>query len=169
MRAPFPAIKSGRTPLHLQHAEITLRLPGRPPVRRELLQFDGAPRVFTLRPDGTHAHATLEMGEGWMLASLAGPEQADLEVEWICGGVERLELPLWAVATGNQAEVSLWDAFGRLAVSDVLARSPDAPAIELLGGRYVLTASVLGETSLIVGAGISVASVQARRLRDAAG
>ena len=155
--------------MRLTHAELSLRLPGRPPVRRELLSFDGEPRTFTLRPDGTSAHATLELGAGHVLASLAGPEQADIEVEWVVEALHPSPLPLWAVANGGDAEVSLWNAFGRLMVPDVIARGFDASDITLESGRYVLTATAFGATRLLVGAGIAAQSVQMRGLRNFAG
>lgn len=163
------SISPDQAPLRLLHAELALSLPGRPPVRRELLRLDGEPRVITLRPDGTQAHATLEVGHAHMLASLAGPEQADVEVEWIVEGGAPQRMPLWAVARGGEAEVSLWDAFGRLTVPDVIARGADAPDVTLTSGRYVLSATALGATTLLVGAGIAAQAVLARSLRNAAG
>lgn len=159
----------GPSVMRLLHAELALSLPGRPPVRRELLRLDGEPRVITLRPDGTTAHATLEIGAAHALASLAGPEQADIEIEWCIEAGSPQRLPLWAIARGGDAEVSLWDAFGRLAVADVLARGVDAPEISLPSGRYVLTASAFGATSLLVGAGIAAQAVMLRERRNAAG
>lgn len=163
------SIKSVPGPLRLLHAELALSLPGRPPVRRELLRLDGEPRVITLRPDGTQAHAMLEVGQVHVLASLAGPEQADVEVEWIIEGGASQPMPLWAIARGGEAEVSLWDAFGRLAVADVTARGADAPDITLACGRYVLSATAFGATTLLVGAGIAAEAVLTRGLRSAAG
>ena len=163
------SIPNGAALLRPMHAELSLTLPGRAPVRRQLLRLDGERRVITLRPDGTLAHATLEIGESHLLASLAGPEQADIEVEWNLEGSTHGPIPLWAVARGGAAEVALWDAFGRLAVPDVLARGFEAPDITLATGRYVLTASVFGATTLLIGAGIRAHTVHARGLRSAAG
>jgi hypothetical protein len=159
----------GNAALRLVHAELTLSLPGRPPVRRELLRLDSEPRVIALRPDETPAHAVLETGAGHMLASLAGPERADLEVEWFVESAGTVRMPLWAIARGRDAEVSLWDAFGRLVVPDALARGTDATDLELGCGHHVLTATVFGETALLVGVGITAQAVHARTARSVAG
>jgi len=154
--------------MRLIHAELALSLPGRPAVRRELLRFDDAHRVVTLRPDGTRAHVTLETNASYLVASLAGPEQADIEVHWLVEGSSMHALPLWAMARGGDAEVALWDAFGRLAVPDVLARGVDAANIELAAGRYVLTATAFGDTTVLVGAGVSAQALHAHHVRNAA-
>ena len=163
-------IPSEEPSLRVVRAELALSLPGLPPVRRELLRPEATARVFTLRPDGTRAHVTLEIAGTHLIASLAGPEQADIEVEWVVEGHCPRLVPLWALAQGPDAEVALWDAFGRLVVPDVLSRGADAPPIEFVQGRYLLTASAFGRSSLLIGAGIAAQqAVPMRRVRDAAG
>jgi hypothetical protein len=161
---------NGDGAMRIARAELSLSLPGMPPVRRELLRPEAAARVFTLRPDGTQAHVTLEVGGTHLIASLAGPEQADIEIEWLVEGRSPRALPLWAIAEGRDAEVAVWDAFGRLMVPDVLARGTDAPDIEFVQGRYLLTASAFGRGSLLIGAGIAAElAMPMRRLRGVAG
>lgn len=149
-------------------AELVVWLPGHPSVRREILDFTGAPSEWILRPDGSGAEASLRFDGRGLLATLRGPERADLEVDFIVPQ-EGLSLPLWAVAHGPQAEVSIWDHFGRLAVADVLARGPDSEHLSLDAGRYVLTGTVQRVSSLLLGLGLDAARAGDIRSRRAAG
>lgn len=141
-----------RRAMRIVQAEIAVCLPGQPQVRREILQVGDTPRMFVLRPGDSDAGVTLRVTDQHFLATLAGPEHAELEVLW-----DLLDhapaIPLWATAHGCDVEASLWDAFGSLVVPDVLARGADAPDMKLAPGRYMLTAMVTGHASLVVGAG----------------
>lgn len=143
-------------------AELALWLPDRPEVRREILRLDAPDRRFVLRPDESPAGVVLETCAQGFHALLAGPERADIEVNWFVGEVGGVELPLWAIGQGLQVEANVWDSFGRLVVPDLLARGADAPLARLSTGRYLLTASVHGRCSLALGVGIDVASAGAR-------
>lgn len=137
----------------LTRAELVLWLPRRPIVRRELLKFDGDDRRFDLRPDDSPAGISLRIREDRFHAAISGPERADLEVEFSVQDPRGIVMPVWALVHGREAEASVWDAFGRLAIPDVAARGVDAGPLRLAAGRYTLTASALGSTSLVIGVG----------------
>jgi len=137
------------------HADLTVWLPGQPQVRREILQVTGDPRTFTLRPDDSRAGVTLLMAEDHFHAAMSGPERAEIEVHWIVQNPNGVEMPLWALAQGRDVEASVWDGFGSLMVPDVTARGPDAHDLVLPPGRYMLSAIVTGQASLLIGAGRS--------------
>jgi len=134
-------------------ADMVVCLPGQPQVRREVLQVTGEPRTFTLRPDDSGAGVTLLMAEDHFHAAMAGPEQAEIEVHWLVQNANGASMPLWALAQGRDVEASVWDGFGSLLVPDVTARGPDAQDLVLTPGRYMLTAVVTGQASLLIGAG----------------
>ncbi|NBX25253.1 MAG: hypothetical protein EBQ99_04290 [Planctomycetes bacterium] len=140
----------------LTRADLVLWLPGRAVVRREVLHFSREDQRFELRPDGSPAGISLRIREDRFHAMLSGPERADVEVEFTVEDPRGLSLPLWALVHGREAEVSVWDAFGRLAVPDVTARGADAAPLNLPMGRYTMTASALGSTTLVIGAGCDV-------------
>ncbi len=139
--------------------DMMVRLRGQPLVRREILQVTGDPRTFTLRPDDSGAGVTLLMAEDHFHATLAGPENVELEVHWLVQNPNGITMPLWALAQGRDVEASLLDGFGSLLVPDVIARGVDAPDMTLPPGRYMLTAIVSGRASLLVGAGRPCAEV----------
>lgn len=147
-----PAVSGPR----LMRAEMLLWLPGRPVVRREVFHVGSEDRRFDLRPDESAAGITLRIRQDRFHALLSGPERADLEIEFMIEDPRGLVMPMWALSYGRGAEVSVWDAFGRLAVPDLAARGADAPPLNLEMGRYVLNASALGSTRLVVGAGCEV-------------
>ena len=147
----------------LVQGDMMVCLPGQPPVRREIMRVAGESRTFTLCPDASGAGTTLRMAEDHFHATLAGPEQAEIEVYWLVRNPNGVTVPLWALARGRDVEASLWDGFGTLLVPDVLARGLDAPDVILTPGRYQLTAIVAGHASLVIGAGCS--SVDALGLR----
>jgi hypothetical protein len=140
----------------LTRAELVLWLPGRAVVRREVLHVSDEDRRFDLRPDESPAGLSLRIRQDRFHALLSGPERADLEVEFVVEDPQGISLPMWALVHGREAEVSVWDAFGRLAVPDLAARGTDAAPLTLEMGRYVLNASALGTTTLIVGAGCEI-------------
>jgi len=142
----------------LRRAELVLWLPGRALVRRELFRPEGEDQFFELRPDGSPAGISLRIRADRFHAVLSGPERADVEVEFTIDDPRGARLPLWALVHGREAEVSVWDAFGRLAVPDVTARGADAGPLLLATGRYTLTASALGTTTLVIGAGCDAAA-----------
>jgi hypothetical protein len=150
------------------HAELVVWLPGRPSVRREILDFGNDPAQWILRPDGSGAEASLRSDGRGLLATLRGPERADLEIDFIVPQ-EGLSLTLWAMAHGPQAEVSVWDHFGRLAVADVLARGTDAEPLRLDAGRYELTGSVQRVSSMLLGLGLGAVQAHDTRSWRAAG
>jgi hypothetical protein len=150
------------------HAELVIWLPGHPSVRREILDFSSAPSEWILRPDVSGAEASLRFDGRGLLATLRGPERADLEIDFIVPQ-EGAALPLWAIAHGPQAEVSIWDHFGRVAVADVLARGTDAQPVRLDAGRYVLTGSIQRVSSMLLGLGLDAVQAHATRGRRAAG
>lgn len=150
------------------HAELVVWLPGHPPVRREILDFSDAPSDRILRPDSSGAEASLRFDGRGLLATLRGPERADIEIDFLVPQ-EGLPLPLWAIAHGPQAEVSIWDHFGRLAVADALARGPDAEPLLLDAGRYVLSGSVQRVSSVLLGLGLEPVQACDIRGRRAAG
>ena len=147
---------------------MVLWLPGRPVVRREILRLEPDAREWILRPDLSGAGISLKFGVEGMLLNLAGPERADVELELLVHA-EGCALALWGVAQGPQAEITLWDSFGRLAVPDVLARTPDCDALVLPAGRFVLQASVQGRSSAMVGVGLDAVQAHAWATRRAAG
>ncbi len=150
------------------HAELVVWLPDHPPVRREILDFSDGPSDWILRPDASGAEASLRFDGRGLLATLRGPERADLEIDFIVPQ-EGLSLPLWAITHGPQAEVSIWDHFGRLVVVDVLARGPDAEPLQLDAGRYVLAGSVQRVSSVLLAIGLDAAQAGDIRGRRAAG
>lgn len=157
--------------LRLKRAEMVLWLPDRAVVRREVLHFSDEDRRFDLRPDASPAGISLRVRSDRFHALLSGPERADLEIEFVVTGDDGTELPMWALVHGREAEASVWDAFGRLAVPEIAARGADAPPLHLDRGRYTLTASALGSTTLVIGAGcgIEAACLDLGNLRAAAG
>jgi hypothetical protein len=150
------------------HAELVVWLPKRPSVRREILDFGTEPAQWILRPDGSGAEASLRFDGRGLLATLRGPERADLEIDFIvplnCPG-----LPVWAIAHGSHAEMSIWDHVGRLSVPDVLARLPDAENLRLDPGRYTLHGSVERLCSIVLGFGVDAAHARVTRDHRAAG
>ena len=157
--APATAAQPG---LSLLDAEMALWLPGRPQVRRELLRLSEPDRHFVLRPDGSPAGVELVTATDGFHGVLAGPDRADLEVTWTTRKLDGIAVPAWAIASGPEAEASVWDAFGRLVIPDLLARGVDAEDIQLVPGRYVLTASVQGRCSMMLGLGFRAAVVRER-------
>lgn len=147
---------------------MTLWLPGHPVVRREILRLDEGSQEWLLRPDASGAGISLRLHDDGLLLSLAGPERADVELELAVEAAD-LRLPLWGVVHGTDAEAALWDGFGRLAVPDLLARTPDAERISLAPGRYLLSASVDGSTTALIGVGLEASHALAMRSRRAAG
>jgi len=135
------------------HADLIVWLPGQPQVRREILEVTGDPRTFTLRPDDTGAGVSLLMAQDHFHAAMSGPERAEIEVHWLVCNPNGAEMPLWALAQGRDVEASVWDGFGSLLVPDVTARGPDAHDLTLPPGRYMLSAIVTGNASLLIGAG----------------
>lgn len=159
------------TPLEVRalDAELSLWLPGRPLVRREILRLDEPGSRVVLRPDASPAGVVLQTERDGFHVLLAGPERADVEIGWKCTCTETADLPLWALAQGLDAEASIWDSFGRLVIPNLLARGTDAPRAQLAAGRYLLTASVQGRTSLVLGVGVSADAVLAGLERRATG
>jgi len=146
---------------------MTLWLPGHPVVRREILRLDECSHEWVLRPDGSGAGISLNLQGDGLLLSLAGPERADVELE-LQVDEPGLRLMLWGIARGSDAEAALWDCFGKLAVPDLLARTPDAEMLDLATGRYLLSASVSGSTTAMIGVGMNASSALAlRSLRTA--
>jgi hypothetical protein len=143
-------------------AELSLWLPGRPLVRREILRLDEPGQRIVLRPDASSAGVVLQTSEEGFHGLLSGPERADLEVSWQVTSAEQIDLSMWALSHGLEAEASIWDSWGRLVVPDLLARGADAPRAKLLAGRYLLTASVHGCTSLVLGVGVEADAVMTR-------
>lgn len=150
------------------HAELVVWLPGRPCVRREILDFSQDQAHWILRPDGSGAEASLRLDGHGLLATLRGPERADLEIDFVVSP-QCTAVPLWAIANGSQAEVSVWDHFGRLSVPDVLARDADAEHLRLDAGRYVLHGSVQRLSSILLGLGLDATQARVTRERRAAG
>jgi hypothetical protein len=142
----------------LRRADLVLWLPGRAVVRREVLHLEGGDQFFELRPDGSPAGISLRIRDDRFHAVLSGPERADVEVEFTVDDAKGTRLPILALVHGREAEVSVWDAFGRLVVPDVTARGADAAPLLMEMGRYTLTASALGSTTLVIGAGCDVAA-----------
>lgn len=157
--------------LRLERAEMVLWLPGRPVVRRELLGFNHEDRRFDLRPDESPAGLTLRVRSDRFHAMLSGPERADLEVDFVVHAPEGVMVPMWGLVHGRNAEVSVWDAMGRLAVPDLTARGADAGPLRLDRGRYVVNASAIGSTTLVLGVGcdLETACLDLGGLRAAAG
>ena len=148
-----PIATSPRKGVRSVQAEIAVCLPGQPQVRREILRVSGGSRTYTLRPDDSRAGVTLHLADDHFHAVLAGPERAELEVHWDLQDDHACPLALWATSRGLDVEASLWNAFGDLVVPDVTARGLHAPDIQLPPGRYLLTAIVTGQASLVIGAG----------------
>ena len=70
-----------------------------------------------------------------------------------------MTLPIWAVAQGPDADANLWDSFGRLVVPDLLTRGIDAADLFLNAGKYMIIASVTGNTTMVLGAGVAMTEV----------
>ena len=157
--------------VRLERAEMALWLPGRPVVRRELLRFADEDRRFDLRPDESPAGLSLRVRHDRFHAMLSGPERADLEVEFVVESSDGVPVPMWALVHGREAEATVWDAFGRLAVPDLAARGVDSAPMRLDRGRYTLIGSALGSTTLVLGVACEVeaACLDLGNLRAAAG
>ena len=150
------------------HAELAVGLPSGQWVRREILDFGRESSQWILRPDGSGAEASVRFDGRGLLATLRGPERADLDIDFMvlpdCPAI-----PLWAIASGSQVEVSIWDHFGRLAVPDVLARTCDAEDLRLEPGRYLLQGSVQRLSSVLLGIGLDATPVRLAHGQRAAG
>lgn len=150
------------------HAELAVGLPSGQWVRREILDFGRESSQWILRPDGSGAEASVRFGGRGLLATLRGPERADLDIDFMvlpdCPAI-----PLWSIASGSQVEVSIWDHFGRLAVPDVLARTCDAEDLRLEPGRYLLQGSVQRLSSVLLGIGLNATLARAAHGQRAAG
>ena len=158
-----------RTPVwSLLYAESVVWLPGRAPVRRELLNPGSGPGSWILRPDGSEAGVSIQFDGAGLLSILAGPERASLDLDFILHA-DRHPLPLWAIARGGGVEVTLSDHFGRLVIPDLLARGVDSAPACLEAGRYLLQAIVEGNASMRLGLGANPALAQDLRGRRAAG
>lgn len=141
-------------------AEMLLWLPKQPQIRREILQVSKASQVYNLHPDPSAIGGiNLNLCQKHFHASLSGPERADLEVECIVHEGSTMTLPIWAVAQGQEAEVNVWDSFGKLVVPDLLTRGIDAPDLLLNAGKYMIIASVTGTTTMVLGAGVAMNEV----------
>lgn len=169
--APIQPVQRGTTGQALWsplQAELAVWLPGGPTVRREVLEFGTNPAQWILRPDGSGAESSLRFDGRGLLATLRGPERADLEIDFIVPP-DCAALPLWAIAHGSRAEVAIWDHFGRLSVPDVLARETDAEHLNLDPGRYVLAGSVHGLSSILLGVGLDATQACVSRRTRVAG
>ena len=146
--------------LQILQAEMLLWLPKQPQIRREILHVSQSSQVYNLHPDPTAVGGiNLNLCQKHFHASLSGPERADLEVECIVHEGSTMTLPIWAVAQGQEAEVNVWDSFGKLVVPDLLARGSDAPDLRLNAGKYMIIASVTGTTTMVLGAGVAMNEV----------
>jgi hypothetical protein len=146
--------------LQVMQAEMLLWLPKQPQIRREILQVSKASQVYNLHPDPSAIGGiNLNLCQKHFHASLSGPERADLEVECIVHEGSTMTLPIWAVAQGQEAEVNVWDSFGKLVVPDLLTRGIDAPDLLLNAGKYMIIASVTGTTTMVLGAGVAMNEV----------
>lgn len=160
----FPRGASGAVLWSPLNAELVVWLPGRPSVRREILEFGHDPAQWILRPDGSGAEASLRFDGRGLIATLRGPERADLEIDFVVP-MQSAAIPLWAIANGPHAEVSIWDHFGRLAVPDALARGADSEPLHLDPGRFTLQGSVQRLSSIVLGIGLN--ATRARGCRAA--
>lgn len=135
---------------------MVLWLPNQPQIRRDIFQVSQTSQTYHLHPDPTAAGGiSLNMCQTHFHASMSGPARADIEVECIVHEGSTMTLPIWAMAQGSEAEANVWDNFGKLLVPDLLARGVDAPDLHLSAGKYMIIASVTGNTTMVIGAGVA--------------
>ena len=146
---------------YLTQAELSVVLPNQPQIQKNILYIEPIVQVFRLQPDPLkRAGIYLEISQNGMVATLAGPERATLEVECLVQTGLTISLPLWTITSGDDSEVGLWNNFGKLVVPDMRARSADSNHFELEGGRYFLVAQVDGNSQLQIGMGVSAPALR---------
>ena len=146
--------------LQISQAELLLWLPKQPPIRREILHISQDSQVYNLLPNPKLTGGiSLNLCQKHFHASLSGPDRADLEIECVVHEGSTMTLPIWAVAQGPDADANLWDSFGRLVVPDLLTRGIDAADLFLNAGKYMIIASVTGNTTMVLGAGVAMSEV----------
>jgi|GEM_PF-1586820 len=153
----------------VQQALLSTYLPDLICVKREIFQGALEPGArFALNPTNTEYGVTLTISASGFSGTLISLERAELAVEFYVTSHRRARSPLWAIASGNSqghAEVALWNGFGEIEVPDVLARGSDSPDIELVPGRYKLTAATYGIATLFIGLDEVRHRMQAPKLR----